>query len=84
MGIRPATIRDANAAKGREDAAAPRRRVLRSACVSAALLLLLWAPMLHAQAGVITTAVGYSLNDPSVPGAGFIEPTSVALDIQGI
>ena len=31
MGIRPATIRDANAAKGREDAAAPRRRVVRSA-----------------------------------------------------
>ena len=46
-------------------------------------MLLLFAPILRAQAGVITTAVGYSLNDPSVPGAGFIEPTSVALDSAG-
>ena len=83
MDRRPATMRDANAAKGCATAAARRRRVFRSASVSAILLLLLCAPILRAQAGVITTAAGPSLNDPNVSGASFYLPTSVALDSAG-
>ena len=59
------------------------RRSFRPASVSALPLLLFFAPLLLAQAGVITTAAGPSLNDSSVSGASLIEPTGVAVDSAG-
>ncbi len=83
MGRRPATIRDAISANPCVDEVAQRRDVIRSFCGFAIALLLLCAPLLRAQAGVITTAAGPSLNDSSVSGASLLEPTGVAVDTAG-
>ena len=55
MGRRPATIRDANAAKACADAVARRCGAFRSVSLFAVLLLLFCAPMLRAQAILGTT-----------------------------
>ena len=83
MGRRPATIRDAISANPCVDEVAQRRDVIRSFCGFAIALLLLCAPLLRGQAGVITTAAGPSLNDSSVSGASLLEPTGVAVDTAG-
>ena len=62
MGRRPATIRDANAAKACADAVARRHEFLQSVAAFAILLLLLCAPMLRAQSTtpVLGTVSGIS------------------------
>jgi hypothetical protein len=82
MGTRPTTIRYAITAKACADEFGE-RKLLRYVSAFAVALLLLCAPLLRAQAGVITTAAGPSLNDSSVSGASLLEPTGVAVDTAG-
>jgi hypothetical protein len=67
MGRRPATIRDANAAKACADAVAGRLKLFQSAAAFAILLLLVCAPMLRAQTlgtiSGVTNAVAINSNN---------------------
>jgi len=83
MGRRPATIHDANPARARADAVARRQKLSPSVAAFAVLLLLVFAPMLHAQAGVITTLVGPSLSGSGVTGDNLLFPAGVAVDSAG-
>jgi hypothetical protein len=74
MGRRPATIRDANAAKACADSVVPRRMAGRSIPVFAVLLLLVCAPILRAQATLGTTtgdASALAINSNNSPGLAY-------------